>query len=236
MQLKMTPKFVVNVAIAGTIGIFFLTTVDLVSLFFGLVRKGLKLAWRLVVFSIFADIGLKLLGRLAKAGFTIMTTGGPVPAFKRFFFGTFSNVFGVLASFCEGRGILSGLGDTFAGLEDACDERIPAAPFGGGNPFGGGGGDNPFADLMSGGAGSPFAEGAENPFANPFGGDLSAGSAPRPPSTSTTFTSSSIPGVTIKVRGPGVPKEPPSPPSAVSDAEAGDAIDVDSAQNDESEE
>ena len=213
----MTPKFVVNLAIAGSIGVFFLTSVDLVSLFFGMVRKGLKLAWRLVVFSILADIGLKLMGRLAKVGFQIMTTGGPIQAFKRFFFGTLSNVFGILSSFCSGRGILSGLGDTFEELEDACDERIPATPFGGANPFGGGGGDNPFADLMSGGAGSPFAEGATNPFANPFGGDDAGGPASRPPTTS-TFTTSSIPGVTIKVRGPGAPKGPSPPPSAVSDA------------------
>jgi len=235
----------VNLLVVGGLAALFLSSVNLPFLFLDLLGGTLKLGWRLIVFAIGFRIFLMAMGKLFRAGLGIMMAGGPIRAFKAFFFGTAATIFSTLSAFLARRGLLSTLADALGSLARGCDDRCPPpSPFDGGLAgFGGGGGmgnANPFAGGASpfgdigglGGGANLFGGGGANPFgdlgdlgglgggANPFGdgsafgdallGDaLLGGAAPStggsPPIQPPTpyVSSSSAPGVTIKVRTPG---------------------------------
>lgn len=242
---KITVKSALNLAVIG--GIVSLVVggpAGILCFFLDILRKVLKLSWRLAIFGlVFQLVISKVMGKLGKMAFRIMMAGGPIKAFQSFFFGGLANIFGSLGSFFAGRGALNRLGNFFGALARGCDDRCPSAGLGqmdngfmdafsgGGNPFGGGGG-NPLEALgaMGGGAGGdPFGV-AGNAFdgdgglfgggsltADPFGVSNPFADGPPPPPSPPPPPFEPAPGVKISVRKPGgapapAPKAAPMPP------------------------
>jgi len=196
-------KLATSCAVVGGAGLLWVGQHDPLLIAVQVLRKALKLGWRLVALGILINLGMRAVGVLFKAGFAVMLAGGPICAAKSAFFRGLSRAFDGLASICYGRGPLDSAGRFFDALACGCDDRAGGGAGMEGLFGGGGGGGSPFGQGDPFGADAAaglFGGGVADPSGSPFGGPSTFGAADPPAPFPTSFKSG---GMTINVRAPG---------------------------------